>query len=44
VKTLDRKLIRDLAALKAQALAIAVVLASGLTLFVGTFATSIAAR
>jgi putative ABC transport system permease protein len=44
MRALDRKLFRDLARLKVQALAIAMVVASAIALFVGTAATSRALR
>lgn len=40
MRALDRKLVRDLGRMKFQAAAIALVVASGMTLFVGTAATS----
>ena len=40
MRALDRKLVRDLARLKFQALAIALVVASGMALFVGTVTTA----
>lgn len=44
MRALDRKLLRDLGRLKAQTAAIALVVASGITLFVGTATTSRALR
>ena len=44
IPALDRKLVRDLAKMKMQALAIALVVASGIALFVGTATTSRALR
>jgi putative ABC transport system permease protein len=44
MRALDRKLLRDLWRLKAQGMAIALVVASGITLFVGTATTSRALR
>ena len=44
MRALDRKLLRDLHRLRAQAIAIGLVVASGITLFVGTATTSRALR
>jgi putative ABC transport system permease protein len=44
IRALDRKLLRDLARMKTQALAIAMVVASGMALFVGTATTNRALR
>lgn len=44
MRTLDRKLIRDLGRMKAQAVAIALVVAAGTALFMGTATTSRALR
>ena len=44
MRALDRKLIRDLGRMKTQAVAIALVVASGTALFIGTAATSRALR
>lgn len=44
MRALDRKLLQDMWRLKVQAMAIALVVASGMTLFVGTAATSRALR
>jgi putative ABC transport system permease protein len=44
IRALDRKLLRDLARLKMQAMAIALVVAAGTAVFIGTAATARALR